>query len=160
VTPVALRPLDNALLPAAAALHRICFPEDPWDAAGLAGILSMPGGFGALALDDGAALGFVLGYVVEDSAELATIGVAPSARRRGMAQLLLRHAVEVARQAGAARLFLEVAIDNEAALALYACCGFKEVGRRPRYYRRPEGALDAIALALDLINAGWPETPL
>jgi ribosomal-protein-alanine N-acetyltransferase len=52
---------------------------------------------------------------------------------------------------GATRLFLEVADDNAAALALYARAGFSEAGRRPGYYARPDGVRqDALILALNL----------
>jgi ribosomal-protein-alanine N-acetyltransferase len=52
---------------------------------------------------------------------------------------------------GATRLFLEVADDNAAALALYARAGFSEAGRRPGYYARPDGGRqDALILALNL----------
>ena len=51
----------------------------------------------------------------------------------------------------AKRLFLEVAEDNAAALALYKGMGFQEIGRRKKYYHRPDGpAVDALNLALDL----------
>ncbi|MDP3371055.1 MAG: ribosomal-protein-alanine acetyltransferase, partial [Brevundimonas sp.] len=55
---------------------------------------------------------------------------------------------------GATRLFLEVAEDNMAALALYAGAGFVEAGRRPGYYARPHGRpRDALVLALNLTAA-------
>ena len=47
----------------------------------------------------------------------------------------------------AARLFLEVAADNAAALALYRTAGMAETGRRADYYRRPGGAVDALVLS-------------
>jgi ribosomal-protein-alanine N-acetyltransferase len=44
-------------------------------------------------------------------------------------------------------MFLEVAADNEAALALYAALGFSPAGRRFRYYERSHGPrVDAIIL--------------
>jgi ribosomal-protein-alanine N-acetyltransferase len=44
-------------------------------------------------------------------------------------------------------MFLEVAEDNAAALALYTAAGFATTGRRRAYYRRPGGLLvDALML--------------
>jgi ribosomal-protein-alanine N-acetyltransferase len=45
-----------------------------------------------------------------------------------------------------APVILEVAADNPAARALYARAGFREVGRRRNYYRRPARRADALIL--------------
>jgi ribosomal-protein-alanine N-acetyltransferase len=56
-----------------------------------------------------------------------------------------------ARRGDAKRIFLEVAEDNEAALALYRKLGFVELGRRKRYYERAGSEpVDALTLALTL----------
>ena len=55
--------------------------------------------------------------------------------------------------AGAQSLWLEVAQDNAAALALYAAVGFEVIGRRPAYYRRAKGAVDALTLLCRLNRA-------
>jgi ribosomal-protein-alanine N-acetyltransferase len=47
-------------------------------------------------------------------------------------------------------MFLEVAVDNVAALALYRSRGFEAVGRRPGYYSRPDGPIDAMIMRVDL----------
>ena len=57
-----------------------------------------------------------------------------------------------AKRRGADRLFLEVAIDNGPALALYRRAGFAKVGRRAGYYHRREGAVAAEMLALGLVE--------
>jgi ribosomal-protein-alanine N-acetyltransferase len=64
--------------------------------------------------------------------------------------MLLRAAEQRSRDAGARRMFLEVATNNVAASALYARAGYAEVGRRARYYA--DGA-DALVLARSLIPA-------
>ena len=52
---------------------------------------------------------------------------------------------------GAETLFLEVAVDNVAALGLYTALGFAETGRRKAYYARAGGpAADALILRVDL----------
>ena len=43
----------------------------------------------------------------------------------------------------AERLFLEVDETNQPAIALYRRFGFREVGKRPRYYQSAEGASPA-----------------
>ncbi len=91
--------------------------------------------------------GFVLARVAADEAEILTIAVLPEARRTGQGGRLLDAAVEATRQAGAAALFLEVASDNTAAIALYASRRFCPVGRRAHYYGQDR---DAVVLRRDL----------
>ncbi len=142
-----------ALAAPMAALHALCFPEDPWDAALLARLLAMPGVIGLVATAGGDAMpsGLVLVRVAADEAEILTIGVVPDARCRGLGGELALAAAARAGAAGATRLFLEVAEDNTAARALYARLGFAGVGRRPGYYARPDGpAVAALVLARSL----------
>lgn len=130
-----------------AALHAACL-EEAWLAADIATLLRQPGVFAALAMDT-APMGFVLWRVAADEAEILSIGVLPSARRHGIATALLQAAIVSLLAGGIASLFLEVARDNEAAVAFYRSHGFAEVGRRARYYRRA-GGRDADALVLKL----------
>jgi len=124
-----------------ARLHAEAFAE-PWSEAALAGLATSSGAF-ALAADDG----FILVRALAGEAEILTLAVRPAARRRGLGRTLVQAAAADAREAGAESLFLEVAADNAAALALYAGCGFEPVGRRNAYYRRrDEPAMDALVL--------------
>ncbi len=96
--------------------------------------------------------GFALGRVIVDQAELLTIAVELSERRKGLARRLLADLERVAITRGATRCFLEVAADNQAATALYRSAGYREVGRRSGYYRTAgNGAIDAMVLARDLL---------
>ena len=142
---------DVAAAPPAAlaALHHKCF-EDGWSADAFVSILATPGVFGtAVADDDGDQLaGFILCRGAADEAELLSLAVAPSFRRRGLGREMLARAMATARERGAARLHLEVAADNAAATALYESAGFSESGRRKAYYRRTRGmAVDAVCYA-------------
>lgn len=129
---------------ALAALHAGAFTDAPrpWSAAEFASLLADP----AVLLAAGPE-GFALGRVAGPEAELLTLAVAPQARRRGLGAELVARLIGLATDAGAEEMLLEVAVTNAAARALYARCGFEEVGRRPRYYARPAGpALDALVL--------------
>jgi len=126
-------------------LHAAAFPA-PWDAAAFAALLDQSG---VLAIE--APGGFILIRTVADEAEILTLAVDPVARRRGLGARLVRDGAAAAAAGGAVRLFLEVADDNPAALALYARAGFLEAGRRPGYYARPDcPPRDALILALNL----------
>jgi ribosomal-protein-alanine N-acetyltransferase len=125
-----------------AAIHASAF-SSPWDAKSLADLMASPGVF-AMSND---AHGFILIRVVEDEAEVLTLAVTPLARRKGLGRRLTNSAELLAAQKGAADLFLEVAADNSAAIALYESAGFRQAGLRAGYYPRPAGGtVDALIL--------------
>ena len=70
---------------------------------------------------------------------MLTIAVAPDAQRAGLGRNLIQACIDGAQTDGASRLFLEVSAGNTPALGLYARTGFRECGRRPGYYLRPDG---------------------
>jgi ribosomal-protein-alanine N-acetyltransferase len=152
-----LRPIGPFDLDGAAALHAGCF-DDAWSAAAIAAVLATPGSFGLLSITSDTPSGFLLARIAADEAEILSIGVLPAWRRRGIARALLAAAAVHAADSGARRLFLEVAADNPAARGLYLREGFAQVGRRPCYYRRGTGAIDALILARALVPgaAGTP----
>jgi [ribosomal protein S18]-alanine N-acetyltransferase len=136
-----------------AALHRACFPEDPWNAAAMAAILALRGFFGRLAWEGEAPVGFALALDLQGECEILSLGTLPQHRRAGIARTLLAEVCREARERRAEFAALEVAIDNTAARALYAGFGFTEVGSRPKYYRRGNALIDAVILRLPLVGA-------
>jgi len=90
--------------------------------------------------------GYIVFWIAAEEMHLLNLAVHPKQRRRGLARFLLNEALERSRGLGAKVAWLEVRPSNEAALALYASLGFKEVGRRPGYYEDTKE--DAILLAL------------
>ncbi|MBF9047775.1 GNAT family N-acetyltransferase [Rhodobacterales bacterium LSUCC0031] len=96
-------------------------------------------------------VGFALVQILPPEAELLTIAITPTAQGKGHGRALLAAVLAKAESAGARRIFLEVAADNTAALALYKNALFTQTGRRRGYYRRGEGApVDAFTLGRDL----------
>jgi len=133
-----------------ALLHSACFPEDPWNPSAIAEILGMAGFFGRIAWEREAACGFALALDLREECEILSIGVLPERQRRGVGTALLDAVHVEARLRGAESIVLEVAVDNVAALALYAGQGFIPVGRRQNYYHRSRYPLDALVLRLAL----------
>lgn len=125
---------------AMAAIHRAAFPPDEiWGEDVMALQLGLPGAFGRIHPDGG----MVLARVAGDEADILTIAVSPQARRQGLGRALLLAALEEAACRGAASMFLEVGVSNDAASALYRMCGFIQVGRRRGYYA---GGGDALVM--------------
>ncbi|WP_207801684.1 ribosomal protein S18-alanine N-acetyltransferase [Mycobacterium uberis] len=64
--------------------------------------------------------------------EMHTIAVDPAYQGCGIGRRLLAELLEFA---GGGAIYLEVRIDNQAAIALYRSVGFEQIGLRSRYYR-------------------------
>lgn len=83
----------------------------------------------------------VLGYVVAtfaaDQGEIANLAVRPQGRRAGHASRLLAFVHREAARRGATSMWLEVRESNRSAIALYSAVGYREMGRRARYYEDP-----------------------
>ena len=123
---------------ALASIHAAAFPpKEAWSATVIALQIETPGSFALLDTRGG----MILARAIADEAEVVTIAVRPSARRRGVAHGLLAAAMEMARQNGAVAMFLEVDVENAPARALYGAAGFRQVGRRRRYYSNGSDAL-------------------
>ena len=106
----------------------------PWSAAEFADLMR---GTGVSALSEAGA--FALIRTIAEECEILTLAVAPDQRRGGIATRLVAATVKLAQSEGAVRVLLEVVHDNDAAIALYTKCGFKESGVRKDYYQKPGG---------------------
>jgi [ribosomal protein S18]-alanine N-acetyltransferase len=82
-------------------------------------------------------VGFLVGRPAADEFEILNLAVGTEFRRKGIASQLIQTAIETARFAGVANIFLEVRASNEAGIALYTRLAFQACGRRKNYYRDP-----------------------
>jgi ribosomal-protein-alanine N-acetyltransferase len=96
---------------------------------------------------DAQILGFIGFWMLVDEAHISTIAVDPDHRRRGIGELLLCGAMQMAVPLGATMMTLEVRQSNFGAISLYAKQGFQVVGRRKQYYR--DNQEDAILMTLN-----------
>lgn len=94
------------------------------------------------------AAGFIMSRRATDEAEILSVAVASAHRGRGLAGSLLDLHLRRLAGFGVARVFLEVEEDNTPALRLYRRAGFREVGKRGRYYAREGTAPAGAALVL------------
>lgn len=84
--------------------------------------------------EDGTLLGWAGVMIVADTAQIMTVGVIPTAQKRGIGQRLLDALLDEARRRGAEAVVLEVRVDNEPALRLYRRNGFTDLRVRRGYY--------------------------
>jgi ribosomal-protein-alanine N-acetyltransferase len=141
-------------------LHGACFAVG-WDAIAIARMLAMPGATGTIAVfsapaeQDKTPAGFLLGREAGGEAEIISTGVLAGFRGRGIGGALVSEFITRMQQRGIEVVFLEVAVDNDAAISLYKRQGFVSVGLRKGYYEpapddRAAGPTDALVMRRNL----------
>jgi ribosomal protein S18 acetylase RimI-like enzyme len=121
-------------------LEQLCFPKDAWPLLDLVGVLTLPNVVRLKAEIDGRMVGFIAGDVrpAQQIAWIATIGVLPDQRGRGIGRRLLE-ACEQQIHERCVRLCVRAS--NQAAIRLYLNSGYQQAGLWPSYYQDGEEAL-------------------
>lgn len=86
-------------------------------------------------------LGVITLQTTGELTDLHRLIVAPAHRRQGIGRALVRAGLTAARHLGARAVILEVAYDNEPAIALYQKLGFEQLAARQDYYGPGQHAL-------------------
>jgi ribosomal-protein-alanine N-acetyltransferase len=84
---------------------------------------------------------FAVFRLAAPEAEILTLATHPDAQGRGHAESMLLGALDALASAKIETVFLEVADDNAAALALYARAGFAQFSTRSNYYANGASAI-------------------
>ncbi|MGA9660009.1 MAG: ribosomal protein S18-alanine N-acetyltransferase [Asticcacaulis sp.] len=136
-------------------IHARCFDEG-WSSGFFADLLIKPHHRTYVFDKNGNIVSFVVMSLVAGEGEILTIATDPDFQKQGLARRLLEQVIYTLRLEGSEALFLEVAVDNTAALRLYEACGFQKAGLRKAYYTsRHAPPVDAHILRLAL----RPATP-
>ncbi len=93
-------------------------------------------------------VGFAIASLVPPQAELETIVIAAAEQRRGIGRKLMAAMADELSAAAVSEALLEVRASNDRAIGFYQSMGWRETGRRPRYYAEPEE--DAVLMSLAL----------
>jgi ribosomal-protein-alanine N-acetyltransferase len=117
------------------AIENMCF-SDPWPEFAFLQALGSSSCYLRVARKDHRVIGYLVGYVAGPEIHIANVAVSPGFRRQGVAKELLYDILGNG-DLGCSRAILDVRESNHAAIALYKGLGFRMIGRRPRYYRRP-----------------------
>lgn len=135
IEPASLRDLSGLR-----ALEKVCFPQDAWPLLDLISVLTMPGVVRLKAMSAGQMVGFIAGDVrrAENVAWIATIGVLPAYRQRGIGAALLQACEQ---NIPLSVLRLCVRTDNHAAILLYERFGYTRKGIWKAYYQDGAEAL-------------------
>jgi ribosomal protein S18 acetylase RimI-like enzyme len=139
-SPFTIEPASWRDLNAMRSLEKICFPVDAWPLFDLIGVLTFSNIVRLKAVADDRMVGFVAGDIrhSENMAWIATLGVLPEYRRRGIGAALLRACEE---RLDVPNIRLCVRSTNHEAIPLYEHFGYQRVGIWPKYYHDGEDAV-------------------
>lgn len=107
-------------------------------------------GCGVCCTEEG--IGYAIGRISFDEAELHRIAVLPEKRRSGAGERLLRHFLDECGKKGAVKVFLEVRSKNLSAVRLYERCGFMRIAVRKNYYGDDDAVVYAFTFPDDVKN--------
>ena len=140
-------PMEERHLDDLARLERLCFSR-PWSRQALKEELTNPAVCFLVGEEAGEVLGYAGMHCAAGECYVDNVAVFPEARRQGVGRKLMEALLQAAAARGGEFLSLEVRPSNLEALALYRGLGFREVGRRRRFYDDP--VEDGLLLTKDL----------
>ena len=129
---VVIKPVSSTNISAAKEIIKKCFDTDRSNELD-AGLEKSNLYYYALLFENGIPVGLA-GVLLSDDAEIMSICVLESKRRKGYATMLLSHISNFAKTKGKNRLLLEVKKGNENAINLYEKFGFERIAERKNYY--------------------------
>jgi len=120
-------------------IEQVCFPKDVWPLWDLIGVLTLPNVVRLKAIAEGKMVGFIAGDIrrSEGVSWIATIGVLPEFRRRGIGAALLQACEQ---RLDTPHIRLSVRTSNLVALRLYEGFGYRHYTLWERYYSDGEDA--------------------
>lgn len=128
-----------------ARVHAAAFLR-PWSEKSFEDMMTQKHTFAIGGFEQNELAAFILGSLVKDEAEILTLAVDPKFQRRGFGLKLIETFEEYVSRQGAHKIFLDVAIDNEAALQLYRRLHYKRMGQRQNYYLSETGTQTALTM--------------
>ena len=130
-------------------IEKSSFPS-PWSLNAFAEEINRPISHLWALLVDEALEGYICFWIVSGEAHLMKIAVHLKGRGKGFGRSLLHKMIELGRLMAVQTVWLEVRPSNAIARRLYEKAGFRETGRRPRYYRDTNE--EAILMCLPLLD--------
>ncbi len=128
--------MHHSLINQACALYQQCFTDQKTVKA----ILQSPDTISLTTKFKDKLVGFVVGRIVLDEAEIFTLAVSPEWRRKRIARKLIKDLLNEFTKRKVNLVFLEVVTTNQEALRLYKSFGFYKVGTRKAYYNHSTDA--------------------
>ena len=109
----------------------------PWSAKSFADACSNPDNVYLVCDVDGIIVGYCGMWTVLGEGNITNMAVSPDYRRKGIAEALMIGLHAEGQKKNVSTFFLEVRESNAGAISLYQKMGYKEIGKRKRFYERP-----------------------
>jgi ribosomal-protein-alanine N-acetyltransferase len=149
-TSVSIRRFELKDLDSVITINRLCLPENYPEGFFRTIHAEFPSGF-IVAEVDSSIIGYTMSRIETGlslfsifhrakKGHTISIAVLPEFRRRRIATRLIEASTEAMKAFGAAELYLEVRVSNDAAVKLYESLDFKIIKELRHYYRDMEGA--------------------
>ena len=135
-----IREMTTADLPKILPIERECF-SDPWTEEMFLESLAVPFIKGLVQEEEGEIVGYLLGSVLFEDAEVANVATAAAHRGKGVASGLMDAFERFAKEGKAQRCLLEVRVGNTPARTLYEKRRYVQIAVRKKYYPDGEDAL-------------------
>jgi [ribosomal protein S18]-alanine N-acetyltransferase len=136
-----ITPFKLADMTALLRLERDIFPEDTFGMIEFISLYLRGKDTFFVARDGRTIVGYIVGYVENDTAYIASIAVDLAYQGQGLGRLLMETVMEQFIQAGAHTIGLHVREDNASAIHLYQSLGFITIDTLPDYYEDGSSAL-------------------
>jgi ribosomal-protein-alanine N-acetyltransferase len=137
---ITIRSMTEPDLESVLAIEQASFPT-PWRREHFHNEIAASHSFPLIALIDETVAGYVCLMSLFEEAQILNVAVKPNLRGKGVARILMHHALEVAAREGASFISLEVRASNNAAITMYETLGFSRTGNRRNYYGGTEDAV-------------------
>ena len=147
--------LDDEIFISLAKIHASSF-EKQWPAIGFKNMFRPPDGRKThyremLMVKKNLLIGFVIFLKMVDEAEIISMAIAPNCRGKGFGHILLTKSIELIKAEAIKKVFLEVNIQNIAAIKTYEQANFEQISIRKGYYKSKAGVkADALIYAKSL----------
>ena len=138
---VILREILSSDVSQIAAIERDCFAL-PWEEEAVSSVYARADFCGVVAQIGEKTVGYLLGLTLFENAEVLRVAVANAYRGQKIGGALLDQFCNLVKARGAERVFLEVRVSNEPALALYESRAFLKGRVREKYYENGESAIE------------------
>ncbi len=116
-----------------AEVEKKCFPV-PWSRESFWREASNENTLYLLMLNDDEIIGYAGTWISFEEAQITNVAVVPEYRGNGNGRALMEELIRRVKEKGVTAMTLEVRPSNAVALGLYESLGFKDCGRRPKYY--------------------------
>lgn len=130
-----IRELKETEVPAIARIEEKCF-SNPWSKDSIKSSFANKANRFYVAEKDGVIVGYMGLSISVDEGYILNVATLPEYRRQGIAKALINHIINMYSEK-LKFITLEVRPSNTAALKLYECFGFEQVGERKNYYSNP-----------------------